>query len=761
MNSVTPFIETQFPSIYLEDSKNLVLFLEAYYEYLELNSISKVNDIDETLNEFLSFFNSKYLSNFPKINTVDNRFLIKHIMDYYRSKGSEKSLKLLMKLVFNEEVEIKYPADLIFKPSDSIWVNPKYIEIYHTPKTYTLVGKTIINSTNTASAIVESVITKLINGKKIDILYLINVDGIFQSNDKLLFEGIPDRDLIIIGSIDDVIITTPGAFFQIGENVLLENLDGLAAQAVVTGLLNASFIPDIKLIDGGYGYTLDANTRILISDQTALIDNTSLSIFPRYKVRQKFERLGVSNGSNLLTVGTKIRDVSNTNLGIISTANTTSVNVHTLGGSFVSVTNIYLQSDTLLASPFPKLSYINIDIFGEVIGQDFTRVGIKWANTLSRGYFFNNTFTKLDIFNTANTFLSTYDVERFSTGTGASFEISNLSQVETITVNTDLIAPKLSIALNAVNYGFRVSNTNINTILNNAFNTNTTSIGKINNLKSIDPGSNYDDKLFIRIINDIIYSANKNDYILTLGQPIFKSFFVNEVVTQGTAKGLVKSILNNTIRLQNLSFGSNIVSGLSIIGSTTGASANVVSVAYDFSGDQMGHNAIISGEILPLEGSLKTLKITDSGYGYISDKSVSIIGSNNQLSGSGTIVTTGVGIQSGYWNSTTSHLDHISKLHDNHYYQEYSFVVIANMSLNKYADTIRNLSQVAGTKLFGEVSINSSGKLFILGDSIVDYLTQIQSGDYGLGFSGDFNVVGLYNVVLKSFDSSFDKSFNI
>ena len=42
-------------------------------------------------------------------------------------------------------------------------------------------------------------------------------------------------------------------------------------------------------------------------------------------------------------------------------------------------------------------------------------------------------------------------------------------------------------------------------------------------------------------------------------------------------------------------------------------------------------------------------------------------------------------------------------IHDNDFYQEYSYVVESGLSLNKYRDILLKASHIAGTKLFGRV----------------------------------------------------------
>ena len=121
LQTISQFIQYQFPAHYREnynedltesDRALLVDFVEAYYEFVEQNfednftrsrKMCEYRDIDETLEEFIIYFKEKYLHNLPYTYASDSRFVIKNIIDLYRAKGSEKGLKLLIRLLSGEQ----------------------------------------------------------------------------------------------------------------------------------------------------------------------------------------------------------------------------------------------------------------------------------------------------------------------------------------------------------------------------------------------------------------------------------------------------------------------------------------------------------------------------------------------------------------------------------------------------------------------------------------------------------------------------------
>ena len=109
---ISNFISNQFPQFYQEEGPNFILFTKAYYEWMEesgnpigeARSLFDYRDIDNTIEEFLEHFQRKYLYGIP-FKTISNpRFLLKHILDVYRSKGTIQCYRLLFKLIYDKDI---------------------------------------------------------------------------------------------------------------------------------------------------------------------------------------------------------------------------------------------------------------------------------------------------------------------------------------------------------------------------------------------------------------------------------------------------------------------------------------------------------------------------------------------------------------------------------------------------------------------------------------------------------------------------------
>ena len=104
---ISNFIQNQFPQFYQEEGPDFILFVKAYYEWMESTGqpiyqarrLYDYRDIDNTTEAFLEFFQKKYLYGIPFNVIANKRFLLKHILDVYRSKGTIQCYRLLFKLL--------------------------------------------------------------------------------------------------------------------------------------------------------------------------------------------------------------------------------------------------------------------------------------------------------------------------------------------------------------------------------------------------------------------------------------------------------------------------------------------------------------------------------------------------------------------------------------------------------------------------------------------------------------------------------------
>lgn len=147
------FVKGQVPEFVREDHPLFVSFLEAYYEFLEnkqgtqnndliakSKQLRNVADVDVSIDEFEDQFFNTFASLLPRDSVLDKSMLIKNLLPLYLSKGSEKSFKLLFRMLFGQELEVKFPGNNVLRASDGKWLRENTIRVLtdvYTPYTGT------------------------------------------------------------------------------------------------------------------------------------------------------------------------------------------------------------------------------------------------------------------------------------------------------------------------------------------------------------------------------------------------------------------------------------------------------------------------------------------------------------------------------------------------------------------------------------------------------------------------------------------------
>lgn len=324
--TISSLIKTQLPDFVRADHPQFKRFLELYYKWLETNdadgvsstggntvyqavNIADYRDIDQTPDDFITYFKQELLPYFPENPSLDIRKILKSAREFYSKKGSEESVKWLFKVLFNEDIEINYPKEQILKTSDGKWKKPKAfrITVGETNKNVDvnlLEKKLVTGNVSGATCIVESADRTIDpqTGKEIIEIYISNIRRYFNNGEYITINytdtnGI-DRVFSekIIGTISSVYIdsnikTDPkqkrrGLLYNVGDPVVITG--GLATTAeaepgvAIVGNVSTGSIEAVTTIFPGYGYRVYSNTEVevlrSIGDDPNANANTDLRV---------------------------------------------------------------------------------------------------------------------------------------------------------------------------------------------------------------------------------------------------------------------------------------------------------------------------------------------------------------------------------------------------------------------------------------------------------------------------------------------------
>jgi hypothetical protein len=286
-HTISNLIQTQFPAFYHEEGEMFIEFVKTYFEWLESTDnplyksrrLYEFKDIDETPNELVKYFISKYMSGVPKNIIGDVRLLQKHILELYRSKGSDAGLRLLFKLLYNEDITVYVPGNDILKLSDGIWVSKSYIEITDSTLNSSFNEKYIRGSVTGASAYVDYYVKLFLRdkGKIIHVLYVSSVEGTFIPGEKVIYDGISAIDApFIYGSPGSITVGSTFPYQSNGDIVLANTSlgSGVGLKAVITSTYDAGSangviqFNEFGVTDGGSGFTTTPSINVYTGSNT-------------------------------------------------------------------------------------------------------------------------------------------------------------------------------------------------------------------------------------------------------------------------------------------------------------------------------------------------------------------------------------------------------------------------------------------------------------------------------------------------------------
>ena len=129
--------------------------------------------------------------------------------------------------------------------------------------------------------------------------------------------------------------------------------------------------------------------------------------------------------------------------------------------------------------------------------------------------------------------------------------------------------------------------------------------------------------------------------------------------------------------------------------SATGNGANIVVTAI------VGHNEEVIQSVSNI-GTIQALTVISGGYGYTDDPTLDLTTLGDGTANALLSYVVGAYSYPGRYITDDGHISGFNFLEDRDYYQEFSYVVKVNETVNKYRDSLKKLTHPAGTKLFGE-----------------------------------------------------------
>ena len=287
--SLSALVDDQLPDFVRVDHPRLVEFMEAYYEWQEQKdevlystyALKDFADIDDTLDKFIRHFKSQYLEGFPEDlaydattgDAVDEKRLLKRIKEFYRAKGTEKSYRLLMRILNDSIIyDFYYPNVDIIKASTGKWITDQTLKTSsaNTWKIPENTNPTIVQKTQTGevlgTAVVKSIRKYQTNSVSVTECTLKDVNGQFDTTQLITFNiGGDTGDITesVYGVVQGLDIekgaTTGnpirGIGYKVGERIYVNTTSGGSeAFAEISNVNGVGGIVAMDVVNSGIGY---------------------------------------------------------------------------------------------------------------------------------------------------------------------------------------------------------------------------------------------------------------------------------------------------------------------------------------------------------------------------------------------------------------------------------------------------------------------------------------------------------------------------
>ena len=633
-----------------------------------LNGTKTFRDLtnsDLTTDGILDWFKKELYPNIRNTATTDLRYFLKHLKEFYRSKGSEKSYRTLFRALYGQDsLDFYYPKADMLKVSDGNWLQDTVLQLSYDASYLDFNGLTITGEDSLATAFVQNVTTRKIG----------NVPVI------------------------ELVVTTFVGTFVVSETIVATTAAGTELSATLTGMLT-----DVIIVDGGEGYIID--------EALTVTDATNIGFGATAKVKSttadQVSIITVSNAGNGYQVNDPLTfDNTGTNAVVGAAAK-----VATLSDTFtVDVVSTKLtagiETKTFdISGAFGVTVTEGMQIGNNAIFANATKKGVVISYTLGTP----NVLSIYDKDNETLAGVSTDPESLTAWANGDTIYLFSKTGVAvlgafSVTINdTSFTTPTAHVVLNSTNYGANFATPD--GTYTSGSNTITITYANGHNLE-------VGDSIKLDFSN-----GSLNGTYTVASKPSATVFTVTKSGASGSGTvemiPIISSRIKNAMVFSTQTFGKVATVSYSSHGSGYEAkpTATLTSLGYyntvesrsDGAGGFYGRNAIIT--VGDLGGAVTGVTITEPGFGYTTTPAVT--GAEHSTAATLTGVLGITRVKDGKYSGESGMPSSQKKVQDNDYYQDYSYVLKTTDSVNVWRNDVLKLLHPAGYKLFGEVLIEN------------------------------------------------------
>jgi len=761
-NTVSLLVRQQLPEFIRSDFDTFSTFVEAYYAWMDetgntidlSKGIPSYMDLDTTLEQFIQYFTKQFLPLFPPDRLSHPTFFIQHAKEFYRAKGTSKAVRLLFRLLYNQDIDVFYPKTSVLRASTSGWTAEPSLRLDPTMWTIEIADgfsvryraldhsrgvtilavyvNTVLQVGNYSHSPNEPWITftappggqyevKIVyTGSELTDLFDTNAiivrmvgqtsgaSAISETLQAVTTDTIPQLDLAVssplgtfaqtelvkgrwvydttthhyldiygrlVSYLSSITLTDGGLGYNVGDPVIVSGgAPANTATAVVDAIFSA-LISNITVLEGGAGYQAGQACYITSTPNTGLnvfvlsVD-ASGNVHPNsYPMNQDVLTLWantvMSDPNYYFTPG--LSENVNT---IMSMAFTDFIYGKAPIERLGPVSTVTITSSTAVFNPAPTL---NIDAPIVVVTGITANANVATAN-VSLAYF--GIIGKMNVAN-GGSFYQVGDEVTFENIPGVGFGIGAAAEVT---------------SLHTANSGIKTANFRPSRV------TGTVTVNTaVSNVQVVGTGTFFTTEL---VANDHIEINSESSYVSTIINATHLT--VNTAFTRDSTSrrmGIYGRYFIGGMNYRQDSMPRVIV--LSNNPSATGANIEAKLV---LSG---GASFLLEPQTKEPVGKIKSIRITNHGYGYQTTPTIDLTGSGNGRANAVAVMLSNLFQGTGRYRTTDGFLSSDQKLQNDGYYTTFSYVIRSQTELTKYKTILKNLVHPAGVSLWGEYMVEN------------------------------------------------------
>ena len=278
-----------FPSFYQNEAPRLIEFIRYYLEWMQMegnpywtiNNLKDFTSIDGSIDTYLEHLQNELMLDFPIEYAGDLRYIMKHLVMLYQSKGTLASYEFFFRAVYNSFCRIWYPREYILKASDGKWIQGYFCYLEGIDR-------------DTITDLISLTVTEVETG----------LTGLISNVEPHYFVG--DNELRYC-----LVITDNLKQFSQGNHLRIEGIEGefqITKAEYSNGYWDGTdgFLDSDKLLQDGYYYqnfSYEITSLVPFDEYKDIVEKlihpAGMKLFGRYQVVDEVNPIGCPEGSGI------------------------------------------------------------------------------------------------------------------------------------------------------------------------------------------------------------------------------------------------------------------------------------------------------------------------------------------------------------------------------------------------------------------------------------------------------------------------------